>query len=234
MSRNLCESPAFTNIDAAIEGVNAYRLRPHGVIRLNVPRMAATLVLAPVFRRFARAFPDVTLEVAINDGFVDIVGEGFDAGIRLGQSVDQDMTAVRVTPDFKIAILGSPDYFASHPAPKSPQDLHNHLCIGRREIASGALYRWEFEQDGKPMVMQVSGPLVLDTPDLMISAALDGVGLIYSALGAATADHIAAGRLVRVLEEWSPTIPGFFIYFPGSRQISAALRALLSMLKVGN
>lgn len=225
-------APAFTNIDAAIEGVNAYRLQPHGVIRLNVPRMAATLVLAPVFRRFARAFPDVTLEVAINDGFVDIVGEGFDAGIRLGQSVDQDMTVVRVTPDFKIAILGSPDYFASHPAPKSPQDLHNHLCIGRREIASGALYRWEFEQHGKPMVVQVSGPLVLDTPDLMISAALDGVGLIYSALGAPTAEHIATGRLVRVLEEWSPTIPGFFIYFPGSRQISAALRALLSMLRV--
>lgn len=225
-------APAFTNIDAAIEGINAYRLQPHGVIRLNVPRMAATLVLAPAFRRFARTFPDVTLEVAINDGFVDIVGEGFDAGIRLGQSVDQDMTVVRVTPDFKIAILGSPDYFASHPAPKSPQDLHNHLCIGRREIASGALYRWEFEQDGKPMVVQVSGPLVLDTPDLMISAALDGVGLIYSALGAPTAEHIATGRLVRVLEEWSPTIPGFFIYFPGSRQISAALRALLSMLRV--
>lgn len=224
--------PAIASIETAIEGVNAFRERPHGVVRLNVPRMAASLVLAPVFRRFTHAFPDVKLEVAVDDGLVDIVGQGFDAGMRLGGSVDQDMTAVRVTPDFRIAILGSPDYFARHPAPATPHELHKHLCIGQRFIASGALYRWEFEKDGKPLVVQVSGPLVLDTPDLMISAALDGVGLIYSAVGPPTADHIATGRLVRVLEEWSPTIPGFFIYFPGHRQISAALRALLDMLRV--
>lgn len=223
--------PAFASIETAVEGVNAFRAQPHGAVRINVPRMAATLVLAPIFGRFARAYPDVTLEVAANDGFIDIVREGFDAGIRLGESLDQDMRAVRVTPDFRTAIVGSPDYFTKYPVPKTPHDLHEHRCVGRREITSGGLYRWEFAKDGKPLVVQVSGPLILDTPDLMISAALDGVGLVYSA-ESITADHVSAGRLVRVLEDWSPFVPGFFLYFPGRRQVSAALRALLDMVRI--
>ena len=224
-------APAFASIETAVEGVNAFRAQPHGTVRLNVPRMAATMVLAPVFRRFARAFPDVMLEVAVNDAFIDIVREGFDAGIRLGESLDQDMTAVRVSSDFRAAVAGSPEYFANHPAPKTPHDLHKHLCVTWREIASGALFRWRFEKKGKPLTVQVSGPLVLDTHDLMISAALDGVGLLYTA-ESVVAEHLASGRLVRVLEDWSPSVPGFYLYYPGRRQTSAALRALVAMLRV--
>lgn len=224
-------APAFAKIETAVEGVNAFRAKPHGTVRLNVPHMAATMVLAPIVRRFALDYPDVTLEVAANDAFLDIVSERFDAGIRLGESLERDMIAVRVSPDFRTAIVCSPDYLARHPAPETPQDLHRHRCIGYR-AASGTIYRWEFERNGEPVVVQVSGPLVVDAPDLMISAALDGVGLAY-ATESAVAEHLASGRLARVLEDWSPTFPGFFLYYPGRRQTSAALRALVDMLRVG-
>jgi DNA-binding transcriptional LysR family regulator len=223
-------APAFASIETAVESVNAFRNKPHGTIRLNVPHLAATMVLAPVLRRFALDYPDVTLEVAANDAFIDIVDEGFDAGIRLGESLDQDMTAVRVSPDFKTAIVGSPDYFTRHPVPETPHDLQNQPCIGYR-AASGTLYRWEFEKDGKPLTVQVSGPLVIDAPGLMISAALDGVGLAY-ATESVVADHLASGRLIRVLEDWSPSFPGFYLYYPGRRQTSAALRVLVEMLRL--
>jgi DNA-binding transcriptional LysR family regulator len=223
-------APAFASIDAAVEGVNAFSARPHGTVRLNVPRMAATLVLAPVFRRFARAFPEVMLEVTINDALIDIMREGFDAGIRLGESLDQDMTAVRVTPDFQAVIVASPDYLARHPAPQTPQDLHQHLCINRREITNSGLYRWELKKGDKALAVQVAGPLVLDSPDLLISAAVDGVGLLYAA-ESVVADHLESGRLVRVLKDWSPAFPGFFLYYPG-RQASAALRALIEMVRI--
>ncbi|HEV2566336.1 MAG TPA: LysR substrate-binding domain-containing protein [Microvirga sp.] len=223
-------APAFASIETAVEAVNAFRLKPHGTIRLNVPHLAATMVLAPVLRRFALDYPDVTLEVAANDAFIDIVAEGFDAGIRLGESLDQDMTAVRVSPDFRTAIVGSPDYFTRHPVPETPHDLQTQPCIGYR-AANGTLYRWEFEKDGKPLTVQVSGPLVIDAPTLMISAALDGVGLAY-ATESVVADHLASGRLIRVLEDWSPSFPGFYLYYPGRRQTSAALRVLAEMLRL--
>jgi DNA-binding transcriptional LysR family regulator len=223
-------APAFANIETAVEGVNAYRARPHGAVRLNVPHMAAIMVLAPILGRFAREYPDVMLEIAANDAFIDIVREGFDAGIRLGESLDQDMIALRVSPDFRTAIVGSPDYFETHPAPETPHDLHKHLCIGYR-AARGDLYRWEFEKDGKPLAVQVAGPLIIDSPSLLVSAALDGVGLAF-ATESVVADHLASGRLIRILEDWSPSFTGFFLYYPGRRQTSAALRALLAMVRL--
>lgn len=223
-------SPAFLRIDKAMEGIHTFNAGPQGTLRLNVPHMAARRVLAPVFARYAQAYPEVTLDVSANDGFVDIVKAGFDAGIRLGESIDQDMTAMRVSPDFTAAIVGSPDYFASHPPPRTPQDLQKHLCIGRRDIAGGALHRWEFEKNGKSLNVPVTGPLVLDDAELMISAALDGVGLAYTA-ESGVIDDLASGRLVRVLRDWSRSIPGFFLYYPGRRQISAALLAMIEMLR---
>jgi DNA-binding transcriptional LysR family regulator len=222
-------APAFASIETAVEGINAFRAKPHGVVRLNVPHMAAAMVLGPIVGRFAKNYPDVTLEVAANDAFIDIVREGFDAGIRLGESLDQDMVAVRVSPDFKSAIVGSPAYFARYPIPGTPHDLQEHLCIGYR-AAAGTLYRWEFEKNGKPLTVQVSGPLIIDAPDLMISAALDGVGLAF-ATEQAISGHLASGRLVRVLEDWSLSFPGFFLYYPGRRQTSAALRALIETIR---
>src|SRR5476649_1042138 len=152
----------LAQIASAVEDVNAFRQHPHGSLRINAPRIAAQRVFTPIFQRFARDYPDVTLEVALNDGFVDIVKEGFDAGVRLRSDIQQDMNAVRVTPDFTAAVYGSPAYFRRFPLPVTPQDLQQHLCIGRREIASGALYRWQFEKEGKQWVVPVRGPLVLD------------------------------------------------------------------------
>jgi DNA-binding transcriptional LysR family regulator len=225
-------APAFASIETAVEDVNAFRTRPHGTLRVNVPLMAATTVLAPRLGAFARQFPDVTLEVAVNDGFVDIVRHGFDAGIRLGESLDQDMTAVRVSPDLRVAVVGSPDYLAKHTAPVVPHDLQHHLCIGYRMITSGVLYRWEFEKDAQKLAVQVSGPLVVDTLDLMISASLDGVGLA-NVPESSVAEHLHSGKLVRVLDDWCTPFPGFFLYYAGRRQTSAALRALIATLRYG-
>jgi DNA-binding transcriptional LysR family regulator len=223
-------SPSLAGLRAAVEGVNAFKNRPHGIVRLNVPHMATIMVLAPVLGRFALEYPDVTLEIAASDSFIDIVREGFDAGVRLGESVAQDMRAVRVSSDFRTAIVGSPDYFKRYPAPKTPYDLHKHLCIGYR-AASGTIYRWEFEKRGKPLSVQVKGPLIVDTPTLLFAAALEGVGLAF-ATESAVAEHLASGRLVQVLKAWSPSFPGFYLYYPGRLRTSAALRALVDMLRV--
>jgi DNA-binding transcriptional LysR family regulator len=224
-------TPSLAGLKAAMEGVNAFKSRPHGTVRLNVPHMAAVMVLAPVLRRFALEYPDVTLEIASNDAFVDIVRAGFDAGVRLGESIAQDMRAVRVSPDFKTAIVGSPDYFKRRPVPKTPYDLDKHLCIGYR-AAGGTVYRWEFEKRGKPLIVQVKGPLIVDSPSLLFAAALDGVGLAFATESAA-ADHLLSGRLVQVLKTWSPSFPGFYLYYPGRLRASAALRALVEMLRSG-
>lgn len=223
---------AFQAMNAAVETVNAFRARPQGTIRLTVPRSAATQVLAPRFAEFAQACPQVILEMTVDDRFVDIIREGYDAGIRLGESVEQDMTAVRVSPDLRAAVVGAPAYFAGRPAPRSPQELQSHRCINRRLAGSGALYRWEFGAGEKRLSLLVDGPLILDADDMMLAAALDGVGLACVNLSDAQ-PHIQAGRLVRVLEDWCPPIPGFFLYFPRSRQGSASLQALLAVLTSG-
>jgi DNA-binding transcriptional LysR family regulator len=222
--------PTFSHIERALSGLSDIRGRPSGTVRLNVPRMAAAMVLAPAFGSFASKYPEVTLEVAVDDGFVDIVERRFDAGIRLKDHVGNDMVAVRVTPDLRIAVVGAPDYFAARPPPESPKELANHLCIGYRQVASGALYRWEFERSGESLEISVRGPLVLDDAELMTRAALDGAGLAY-ATESMVRDHIAAGRLVRVLEEWCPPFDGFFLYYPSRRNVAAPLRALINHLQ---
>jgi len=179
---------------------------------------------------FADAYPDVTLEVAVENGFIDIIKQGFDAGVWLGESLERDMIAVRITQDPKTAIVASPDYFARFAPSATPRDLHQNRCIGFRQISSGALYRWEFEQDGRALNVAINGLLVLDDPDLMVAAALDGVGMAYSAED--IGEHLASGRLIRVLEDWCPPYPGFFLYYPSRRQTPAALRALVDMLWV--
>jgi DNA-binding transcriptional LysR family regulator len=224
-------APAFANIAEAIEDLNTIRERPSGIVRLNVPRMAAHMVLAPAFGRFNQAYPDVHLEVAVEEAFTDIVARGFDAGVRLGESVQRDMIAVRITPDLRIAIVCSPDYLAGRFVPDSPRDLREHACIGYRQPASGARYRWEFARDGQEIEVAVEGPLTLDDPDLMIAAALDGLGLAYAMEGRVT-EHLSSGRLVRVLTDWCPPFPGFFLYYPSRRQMPAALRALIDFLRV--
>ena len=225
-------APALEEIDAALETVNGFRAHPMGRLRLSVPRSVAASLILPLFRRFSERYPDIVLELAADNGFVDIVKEGFDAGVRLGESVAPGMVAVRITPDMSRAVVGAPAYFARHPLPQTPNDLRAHNCIGYRKISSGELHRWAFAKDGETLNIAVRGNLILDDAGLMLNAAADGAGLAYTADRYA-APYLADGRLLRVLDDWCPPFPGFYLYYPGRRQISAALRALIETLKVG-
>ena len=222
--------PALGDITEAIEQVSLFRDRPAGPLRLNIPRNAAELVVKPMMGRFLAAYPEVKLEVVTNDGLVDIVADGFDAGIRAGQHLAQDMILVPVGPPMRFAVVGAPTYFANRDKPRIPQDLHTHACVGRR-YPSGALYTWAFAQGEEAMDVEVSGPLIVDDRALIISAALDGIGLahIHEAL---VADYIEQGKLVRVLEDWCPVLPHFFLYYPGRRQMPAPLRAFVDMARI--
>ena len=224
-------APAFAAIATAVDGVNQFRERPRGTVRLNVSLLAAQLVLAPRLGQFHAVYPDIVLEVAVNDGLADIVREGHDAGIRLGESVELDMRAVRVDGSQRLAIVGSADYFAAHAMPRTPHELQAHRCIGYRQVSGGALCRWQFARDAQVLEVQLNVAMVLGTPGLMVDAALAGVGLA-SALESTVGDHLETGRLLRVLDDWCPPFAGFHLYYPSQRQMSAALRALIDFLRV--
>ena len=221
--------PALERIDDAVERLNQYREVPAGSIRLSVPHTAALHVLLPRLREFSERYPDISLEISADNGFVDIIQDGFDAGIRLRSDVPRDMVAVPITPPVHVAVVASPDYLEQHGTPMTPADLQHHLCINRRLIQGDGLQRWEFMQEGRMLRVSVPGKLVLNDAGLILAAALDGQGLAYSA-DQLVADHLTAGRLVRVLADFSPRIEGFCLYYP-NRRISVTLRALVEMLK---
>ncbi|HEX8615382.1 MAG TPA: LysR family transcriptional regulator [Telluria sp.] len=224
--------PALRRIDSALGQVNVFSDRPRGTVRVNLPHLAAEMVLGARLGEFARAYPDVVLDLAADDRFLDIVGQGYDAGIRLGESLDQDMVATRVTPELRIVVVGSPAYVDAHPAPLlSPDDLRQHRCIGYRANASRVLCKWEFDNGARTAAVLPAGPLIVDSHVLLVRAALDGVGLAY-VVESAVADALAAGRLVRVLDDWCQPFPGFFLYYPSRRQLSSALRALIDFVRV--
>ena len=224
--------PALRRIDSALGQVNAFSARPRGVVRLNLPHLAAAMMLGARLGEFARAYPDVVLDLAADDRFTDIVGHGYDAGVRLGESLDQDMVATRVTHDLRIAVVGSPRYFEANPAPVlTPDDLRQHRCIGYRANASRVLCKWEFDNGTRAAALLPAGPLIVDSHVLLVQAALDGVGLAY-VVESAVAHELAAGRLVRVLDDWCQPFPGFFLYYPSRRQLSSALRALIDFVRV--
>lgn len=222
--------PAFVDIREAVEEVSRFGDKPAGRVRLLVPRLAATTVLAPKLGRFARDYPDVTLDVTTDDSRMDIVAAGFDAGIQFGEYIEKDMIAVRVSPDHRPAIVGSPGYFQAHPRPKSPRELLGHRCINFRHGSAG-VYRWEFERGKKSLSIGVNGPLIVDALELVTRAALDGVGLAFMNEDHA-APYCARGELVRVLEAWCQPFPGFFLYYPSRRQQPAALSALIRTLRL--
>ncbi len=222
-------APALKEISEAIEQVNVLKGRPTGPLRLNVPRNAAELVIKPMMSRFLAVYPEVCLEIVTSDALVDIVAEGFDAGIRTGQHLAQDMIMVPVGRAMRFAVVGSPSYFAKHPKPRVPHDLHQHACIGRR-FPSGASYRWVFAQGENAIDVEPSGPLVADDRALIVAGALDGIGLAHILEGLVSA-HIERGELTRVLEEWCPSLPQFFLYYPGSRRMPASLRAFVDMIR---
>jgi len=221
--------PALGQVHDALEEMNQFRARPAGLLRINAARAAVPTQLGPRLSTFLRTHPDVRLELAENDGLVDIVAEGFDAGVRLHEFVPEDMVAVPLGPALRGLIVASPAYLARHPAPQHPHDLFQHECI-RFRFASGHLYKWQFERDGQALELDVRGRLTLSEQGTIIRAVLEGFGLAY-VLEDAAREHLQAGTLVAVLEDWSPPFPGFVLYYPRQRQMAAALRAFVDLLR---
>jgi DNA-binding transcriptional LysR family regulator len=222
--------PALTEVREALDETSGIRDKPAGRVRLLAPRLAVTSVVAPKLGRFAREFPEILLDIVTDDSRMDIVSGGFDAGIHFGEYIHKDMIAVRVSADHRPAIVGSPAYFDAHLKPKLPRDLIAHQCINFRHGSAG-VYRWEFEKGKKSLSVAVNGPVIVDDVQLVISAALDGVGLAFMSEEIAAA-HLANGTLVRVLEDWCQPFPGFFLYYPSRRQQTAALSALISVFRL--
>jgi len=224
--------PAIDEIEAALTEVGRLRDKPAGTIRLIAPSVAIAMTVSPKLAKFTRDYPDVVLDITTeDDSRRDLIAARFDAGIHLGEFLQRDMVAVKVSGEQRAAIVGAPSYFESHPKPKTPRDLTAHRCIRYRMGAGGPVYRWEFEKRGKPVTVSVSGPFIFNDVELTLRAASDGIGLAF-ALEEDVAERIARGELVRVLEDWCPPFDGFFLYFPSRRQQPAALQALVDALRV--
>jgi DNA-binding transcriptional LysR family regulator len=222
--------PALSEVGEALDQISGFRDKPAGRVRLLVPRLAVSSVLAPKLGQFARDYPDILLDITTDDSRMDIVAGGFDAGIHFGEYIEKDMIAVRVSPDHRPAIVGSLSYFESHLKPRSPRDLMKHQCINFRHGSAG-LYRWEFERGQKSLSVAVNGPLIVDDVELVIRAAIDGVGLAFLSEHQVV-QHLAGGALVRVLEPWCQPYPGFFLYYPSRRLQPAALSAFISVFRL--
>ncbi|MDR9751819.1 LysR family transcriptional regulator [Pseudomonas sp. SZMC_28357] len=224
--------PALLDISSAMEAVNQFRDTPSGTLRINASEGAVQMLMSSVVVEFLRRYPDMRLEIVTDTALVDIVAEGFDAGIRMAESVPLDMIAVPCSPPLQFAVVGSPAYFAHYPTPKTPADLAAHRCI-RTRFASGALYRWEFAKRGQQQIIDVDGPITLDSHQLIVEAALQGVGLICTNESSID-EHLAAGRLVRVLRDWTPPYPGLCLFYPASRHVPAGLRAFIELIREVN
>lgn len=221
--------PLLRDLDRALDEVNAFRERPSGVLRINAGTPAARQLLSAVVPAFLARYPEMALDLVTEGKLVDIVAEGFDAGIRLGESVPQDMIAVRFGGDIRFLAVASPAYLAQHPAPLAPDDLSSHACI-RIRMPSGKPYRWEFARRGKEIVVDTPGALILDDLELMAQAAVQGLGVAYMP-DLVARPYLANGELVMVLDEWCPAIPGLFLYYPGHRHVPMGLKAFIDVLK---
>jgi DNA-binding transcriptional LysR family regulator len=222
--------PALADIRSTLTTLSGLQAKPIGRLRLVCQRLAAKTVLAPKLGQFVRDYPDVVLAVTTDDSRVDPVAAGFDAAIHFGEYIAQDMVAVRVSPDIRHAIVGAPSYFKSHATPISPRELLGHRCINFRHRGE-SVYRWELDKGDESVAMAVSGSLILDDEDLVLQAAIDGAGLGLVAEDRA-APHLAQGELMRVMEDWTPPFPGFFLYYPSQKQQPAALAALVETLRI--
>ena len=219
--------PALHEISGAMEAANRFRDTPKGTLRINTSEGAARMFLKTALE-FLRRYPEMTLDLVAEGRLVDIVAEGFDAGVRLAEAVPKDMIAVPCSPDLRWAVVGSPEYFEGRTYPSVPEDLLSHHCI-RRRLPSGALQRWEFRQLGQEIAIEVVGSITLNDHNLMLEAALGGAGLAYVNEWFARS-AIASRRLIRVLEDWMPSIPGLSLYYPGHRHVPAGMKALVGII----
>jgi DNA-binding transcriptional LysR family regulator len=221
--------PLVSDLDAALEEVAGEQGHTTGTLRINGGENAIRLLLQTVVPAFLARYPGVELDLAADGRLVDIVEHGFDAGVRLGEAVPKDMVAVRFGPDMRFLAVAAPEYLAAHPAPKTPDALMQHHCI-RQRLPSGKRYRWEFLKRRQEVAIDVPGALTLDNNQLIVEAAIDGLGIAYVPEPYARA-ALHDGRLVAVLEDWCPTIPGLFLYFPRTRHMSTSLRAFIDMVR---
>jgi DNA-binding transcriptional LysR family regulator len=222
-------TPALAAIDGAIEHAGALEAQPSGTLRLNMAPGAARMLLEPLLLQYLGRYPAMALEVVTEGALVDVIGQGFDAGFRLAEAVPPDMIAVAVAPATRMVVVGSQAYFAGRSTPSTPLDLRQHRCI-RARMASGRIYHWEFERRGETLAVDVPGALILDESGLMLQAALAGAGLAYLT-EAAVAEHLTSGRLVQVLDDWTPPFAGLCLYYPGRRHVPAKLRALIDLIR---
>lgn len=226
-------APRFEEIDAELAVLGEMRDRPAGLVRITCSEFAAETIVWPKLKRVLPDYPDITLELFIEHGFTDIAAERFDAGVRLGESVAKDMIAVRISADGRLVPVATPAYFESHPVPETPQDLVQHRCINLRLTTQGGLYAWEFEKDGRPVRVRVNGPIIFNSIKPMVDAALSNFGIAFVPQDSVD-HHVRAGRLVQVLQDWCPPIPGFHLYYPSRRHNSPAFQIILEALRHGD
>ncbi|MDG3579884.1 LysR family transcriptional regulator [Rhizobium sp. YJ-22] len=222
-------APALADIGTAMDSLADRQGRPAGPLRITMPLIAAEDIVMPRLGAFLLAYPQIELDLRTDDRFEDIVEQGFDAGLRLGEHLEADMIAVRASGPWRGLIVGAPAYFEAHPKPLQPRELMQHRCI-RRRFSSGRIYRWELEKDGRQVTVDVKGPLIVSDQRLMRAAAIDGAGLAY-VFDQRIMDDIDAGRLISVLEDWCPPFDGFSIYYPTRRQMRPALRAFIDFFR---
>ena len=223
-------APMLREMDEAVAEAIAATSRTAGTLRINTSSMAAKKIIAPRLGQFHRAHPDVVLDIVIDDGLSDIVAGGFDAGIRVGERLQKDMIAVRLMPDVKLLAVASPGYLSQRGEPRSPADLHGHACINWRFPGSGNIARWEFEKDGSRVETVVEGPLISNHQDIVVPAALQGLGIMYAYNDDGIAEALQDGRLRRILADWSLSVPGLYLYYSSRRHIRPALRAFIDCL----
>ena len=221
--------PVLRDLDGALAEVEAVRSRPGGTLRINASETAARLLLGSVVPAFLARYPDMSLDLVTDGRLIDIVSEGFDAGVRLGEAVPQDMIAVRLGGDTRFVAVAAPAYLSAHPPLQTPDGLKGHACI-RVRMPSGKLYRWEFEKHGQALTVDVSGPLTLDHIGLMADAAGPGLGIAYVP-EQAVRSRIERGTLATVLDDWCPWTPGLCLYYPGHRHVPSGLRAFIEVLQ---
>lgn len=223
-------APRFDEIEAELAALSELRDRPAGTVRITAGEHPAISLLQPALKRFLPDYPDIQVEIIIDYGLTDIVAEGYDAGVRMGEQVAKDMIAVRIGPDMRMALVASPGYFERHPLPKTPQDLTDHNCINIRLPTYGGVFPWGLEKDERDVKVRGDGQLVFNSLAMRLASALDGLGVAYM-----PEDHVlpylADGRLVRVLEEWCPYFPGYHLYYPSRRHSSPALTVLVENLR---
>lgn len=222
--------PRFAEIESDIANLMALRDKPSGTVRITVSDHAYDTLVWPKLRPVLHDYPDIRVEFSIDNGLRNIVEERFDAGVRLGESLDKDMIAVRIGPDWRLVAVGSPDYFATHSIPLTPQDLVQHNCINHRQARAGGLYAWEFARDGRDVRVRVEGQLTYNSTAPMIDATIEGLGLAFMPENLVSA-AIGDGRLVQVLDEWCPMFSGYHLYYPSRRQMSPAFAVIVDALR---